>query len=330
MIWRHAVREPIRYGFAVGRVRVLESRMLSSGTYERLLDAADFAEQKRVLSDSVYGRFLEDAETTDDVERALDAALDELYAFLESANLPRPVLRFFRVRYDYPNLAGRLKAELLGVPAEELYVDLGSVPVEVITGPPAQLPPFLKSLYRTLSAEGAEVTEEDITAATDRALYADLSASAEASKSPFLAGLAALMADLANVKAILRARMKGLRQPDVARLLIEGGAVPVDDLLALYSQPIDGLTEALARLPLFAGVSAEQLADTANLDVLADDLVVRYLRRARRIATGPEPVIGYVMARQAEVIMLRTLLIGRLSGVPSDVLRRRLRQRYEE
>jgi vacuolar-type H+-ATPase subunit C/Vma6 len=45
-------------------------------------------------------------------------------------------------------------------------------------------------------------------------------------------------------------------------------------------------------------------------------------------AAGSEPVIGYVMARQAEVTMVRTLLIGRMSGVPSEVLRRRLRVRY--
>ena len=35
------------------------------------------------------------------------------------------------------------------------------------------------------------------------------------------------------------------------------------------------------------------------------------------------------LTRQAEVMMVRTLLIGRLSGVPEDVLRRRLRERYE-
>ncbi len=329
MFYRKSVSEPIRYGYAVGRVRVLEGRMLSGGTYERLLDAPTFTEQKRVLSDSPYGRFLEEAETVEGIERGLDRALDELYGFLVTANLPLPVIRFFRVRYDYANLEARLKAELLGVPVDDLLVGLGTVPVEVIKGPPAQLPAFLRSIHTALAAEEHVVTEEQITAAVDLALFEDLRASASSSKSRFLAGLAALMIDLANVKALLRARSKSWRAPDAEALLLAGGTMPASELMKLYPAPVAEIAEALVKRGPLKGVSAERISQLGDFDVLADDLVVRYLKRARMVAAGPEPVIGYVMARQAEVMMLRTLLIGRLSGVPTEVLRRRLRERYE-
>ncbi len=329
MLFRKSVTEPIRYGYAVGRVRVLEGRMLSGGTYERLLDAPSFTEQRRVLSDSPYGRFLEDVETVEFIERGLDRALDELYGFLVTANLPLPVIRFFRVRYDYANLEARLKAELLGAPVDDLLVGLGTIPVEVMRGPAAQLPKFVRDIYMALADEGSEVSEEQITTTVDRALFADLSESAKDSKSRFLAGLAALMVDLANLKALLRARTKNWRAPDAAALLLEGGNVSGAELMKLYSCPVPEIAEALAKRGPLKGVPAERIVDLGNYDVLADDLVVRYLKRARMVAAGPEPVIGYVMARQAEVMMLRMLLIGRLSGVPTEVLRRRLRERYE-
>ncbi|MCE5190546.1 MAG: V-type ATPase subunit, partial [Actinomycetia bacterium] len=91
---RRAVRDSVRYGFAIGKVRVLETRIFGAGTYERLVDAPTFAEQKRVLSDTVYGRYLEGATNADDVEVGLEAALDDFYRFLDESSLPEPVVRF--------------------------------------------------------------------------------------------------------------------------------------------------------------------------------------------------------------------------------------------
>ena len=90
------IRDDIRYGYAVGRVRVLEGKLLSRGTFERLLDAADLREQKRVLAETHVGRYLESAETAADVERALEASLADLYdEFLARADLPASVVTYF-------------------------------------------------------------------------------------------------------------------------------------------------------------------------------------------------------------------------------------------
>jgi len=327
--FRQAVTEPIRYGYAVGRVRALEGRMLTSATYERLLDAPTFGEQMRVLSDTVYGKVLEGAQVADDVERAFDRALDELYDFLVTANLPDPVVRFFRVPYDYANLKARLKAEVLGQQAGDLLVDLGTVRAEVFTGPPALFPRRFRELYEHLTDERSPADEDAISLAVDRALFAELTRHAAASRSRFLEGLAALQVDLANGRSLLRARERGRSAAEARGLLFDGGRLAVSRLMRAYSLPLPELAAALTAEPgPFKGLDPDEIADIARYDVLADDIQVRYLRHARMVAAGPEPVIGYVMARQAEVMMVRTLLIGKLAGVPEDVLRRRLRRRY--
>jgi V/A-type H+-transporting ATPase subunit C len=88
------IADPKRYGFAVGRVRVLETRLLGRSTFERLLDAHSFREQLRILSETPYGVYLEGVTTAEGVEAALDGSLRDLYNdFLEQANLPEDIVR---------------------------------------------------------------------------------------------------------------------------------------------------------------------------------------------------------------------------------------------
>ena len=125
-----------KYGFAVGRVMVLRTRLLSRAAYERLLDAPTFAEQRRVLSETHYGRFIEGVTNASEVERAVDESLRDLYEeFLERAELPPAVVGYFRAPYDFAALRGALKARVLGARAHTPPVLLGRVPSESLRRP---------------------------------------------------------------------------------------------------------------------------------------------------------------------------------------------------
>lgn len=322
-----SIRDAQRYGFAVGKVRVLQTQVFGVGTYERLLDAPTFSEQMRVLSDTIYGRYLEDASSANDVEDGLERALDDFYRFLDDANLPDAVVRFFRVRYDYANLRAVLKARALHVSDEGMVVGLGTVPPEVVAGPVGGLPPFLAEVAEPLAPTGVESgpTAEAIDAAIERALFADLVRSAHKSKSSSLRTLAALTVDVANARSAVRAHRRGMPAGELAGLLYPGGALPVDDIEAAYALPFEEFIESLVAAPAFKRVSAAELAGEGGLDVVLDNLVARFVRSVRVVPFGPEPVIAYVMAREAEVVAVRTMLIGRLAGLDREALRRRLR-----
>ncbi len=323
------VHDAVFYGFAVGKVRVLETRIFGSGTYERLVDAPTFAEQKRILSDTVYGRYLEGATGADDVEVGLEAALDDFYRFLAEANLPEPVVRFFRVRYDYANLKAVLKARALDVPLDDMLVNLGIVPAEAFSGPVERLPGYLADVAATLLDEDGRMADLDaIDAAVEHAAFGDLVETARASKSKALKELARLMVDVANARAAIRARRKERPGVDLADGLFKGGALRVSAIEKAYALPFPEFVDAIASMPALHGVDAELLADPSGLDVVLDNLISRFLRHARAVQFGPEPVIAYVMAREAEVTAVRTLLIGRLAGLDRDALRSRLRELY--
>ncbi len=322
------IRDPLRYGFAVGRVRVLETRLLKRSHYERLLDAADFEEQRRVLSETPYGAYLEGVSTADDVERVLDRALaDLLRDFLRSANLPEVVVAFFRVGEDYDDLRGLLKAEALGLPPADLLGGSGSVGIDDLVA--GRLPASLAGALRVIRAQAT--TDEDelrielIDPAVDTELYRAIAELADASGNDYLREIARVSADLANVKVFVRMRVKELAVAYATRFLVEGGSIPHERFVALYRLSAEEAAQRLTATGVLRGVDPEALFDPARFDVVADRVVVRELRRARMVAVGPEPVVAYILMRRAEIATVRTLLIGRFAGVSRDVLRSRLR-----
>lgn len=327
----HPIRDPLRYGYAVGRVRVLESRMLGRSHFERLLDASDFAAQQRILSETVYGAVLEGAQTCEDVERALDVWLAELYDdFLETANLPEEIVNYFRVMYDYENIRGRLKAEVYGIPVADLVGPLGSISAEEFTAPTSELPPDLakaESRLRELllAEDGETLSADDIDCRVDDALQAELLRIADESSSRFLLLLARQTVDTGNVRAFVRARRSEAPHSEVARWFTPGGTIAPAELAALYRLPLAEAAERIALFPAFRGIDAEAIVDAQRFDTAMEGVAARRLHNARMVAIGPEPVLAYVMIRQAEVRAVRTLLIGKLSGVDTELLRTRIR-----
>lgn len=328
MKYTTAISDSLRYGFAVGRTRVLETRLLKRSHFERLLAASDFAEQRRILSETTYGGYLENAVDVEDVEAALNKVLRDLQVdFLGSANLPEPVVEFFGVKRDYDELRGLLKAEAFGIAPQELLSGAGSLCIEdlVCNRLPAPMAQAYERLRDAASNEEEELQADMIDHAVDAELYAQITELADRSKSDYIRELGRVMVDVANTKVFVRTRLAGLAANEAARHLLPGGSIPTERFIALYRLGAEEAAARLATLGPLRGLDSEALLDPGRFDVLADMVVARHLQRARMVAVGPEPVVAYILMRRAEVTVLRTLLAGKLAGVSRDVLRTRLR-----
>ena len=104
--------------------------------------------------------------------------------------------------------------------------------------------------------------------------------------------------------------------------------MPSAELVALIDEPLPELSAHLRRFPSLVHFPQVDLSDPAELDIATDAVFIGALRDGRRGPTGPEPVIAYVFAREVEASSLRVLLLGRLTGIPNDTLRARLRVSY--
>jgi len=323
-------RDSMRYGFAVGKIRVLETRVIDRAALERLLDAHTFAEQKRLLSETPYGRFLEGADTPEAVERALDEALQSWFGFLDEAELPAEVSNFFLVQYDYNNLRAAAKARLLSAPLTGLLTGHGSVPVELFSADLGKLPGGLGELARALSDtddEDARSTTEALLAvdnAVDAGMFAEMARLAAASRSRFLVDYTRLRIDLANVRTLVRGTIAGLHAARIAGSLMPGGSIELKALSALAGASSTDVVAALRARHELRALPDADLRDPDALDVAVESLALAAIERGRRGPIGPEPVIAYVLARQVEVSLLRVLLLGQLAGTEPETLRVRV------
>jgi V/A-type H+-transporting ATPase subunit C len=314
----------------VGRVRVLETRLLGRSTFERLLDAHSFREQLRILSETPYGGYLEGISTAEEVELALDLALRDLYDdFLEQANLPEDIVRYFRLMHDFENLRGRLKAEVLGISARPLLGELGSAPAEAFEGSESDLPPDMRVAEKNVRAraggEDGTLNADLIDPSVDAEMYSTLASVACDSKTEYLCEMAKLQIDLGNLKAFVRARVKNLPVQQAERLFVGGGTVNINTFVEGYRLPLEEIARQIVERPGMRDFEPEQVVDPATLDLIIDSAVEQQLAQARRVPVGPEPVLAYVASRKVEISMLRMLLVGKLAGVDADTLRARVR-----
>ncbi len=321
-----STRDDIRYGFAVGRVRVLQAKLLSRSVYERLIDAPDFAEQRRVLSETAFGRYLEHAETAEDVERALDSSLGDLYdEFLCEAGLPDAVMRFFRVQYDFRNLRIALKTRILGMPPGGMSA-LGTIEPSAFTGSGEALPDDMAALLTAWDEFEQAPPLSDVESAVDHALFEALAREAKRSRIPFLRQLTRLRIDLAVIRVLLRANKKHLGAGAVLDSLVEGGTPALRELAPDAARmDAEELAEAIVDTRAVPGLEMDDLTSLERYDLAAAALEAARMASARRAPSGAEPVLAYVLAREAEVVALRVALVGRLSGLDRDAVRERLR-----
>jgi V/A-type H+-transporting ATPase subunit C len=324
-------RDCLRYGFAVGKVRVLETRLLGRTTLERLVDAVDFAEQKRILSETPYGRFLDSATTPASVEEAVENALESAYGFLDEAGLPSAVIDFFRLRFDFANLKAAAKARALRMSTEGLIVAHGSVGAEAFDGPLDRLPEPLGAVAVAIERMQAEnpLALMALEALVDRAMFAALGEAADRAGGTFLHLVVRLLIDLANLKTLVRGRAAGVpvdRFKD--DLFIVGGNVEVRELVRMVRLPVAEMGTALERRFRLTGQPFTGGDETLDLDVVVDNALVAAVRRGRRPEPGAEDVIAYVLAREAEAQVLRVVLLGKMAGLDSAALHRRMRASF--
>jgi V/A-type H+-transporting ATPase subunit C len=150
---------------------------------------------------------------------------------------------------------------------------------------------------------------------------------------PFLKDYVRHLLDLRNLKLFMRARYMELPLEAVADRFLKGGFFAAEKLRDGYAgtnAEMGELLHATPYRPLWdrAVDTLEEDGTFADLERGGEDFMMGYLRRARQIVFGPEPVLAYVLARLKELEQIRLIAVGKLLQLPTDVLHRRICETY--
>lgn len=120
---------------AVGRIRVLEQRLLAEPELRQLAESGSLETALAALRDSLYGPHVERLQDSARFDHALEQALSEEYKMITGMSPEPEVIMVFRARYDFHNLKVVARSRLLGMPWEEQAVSrMGNIaPGAVVT-----------------------------------------------------------------------------------------------------------------------------------------------------------------------------------------------------
>ena len=318
--------------FLSAYIAAKETHMLTSALCDRMLDAASFSECAKLLEECGYPDVSE--MRAEQIDAVLAAHRDEVFEELSQLSPSSELVDVFRCRYDYHNAKALIKAE--GANVDGAYLLSGSGRVgktefcdayheENYGALPDKLGTAVEAARGVLArTENPQLADFEL----DRAYFEELTLLAGETGSDFLMGYVRTMIDSANLRSAVRTLRMGRGADFLRQALIPDGGVSAENVLqAATAEGLAALFENGELRP-----AAELVPDAVGgngltaFEKACDNCVSAYLAGASLKSFGEAPVIAYIAAVENEISAARMILTGRLSGVPAELIRERLRE----
>ena len=319
------------YIYAGTRAKAMEQNLLTENQLERLLTAKSVKETFAVLQDTFLAPYLSKHENTN-ITDALDKSIIDAKNILTSIAPNPTLLEILWIKYDFHNLKTIVKGKKAKLSNDEIL----SKCFEVSLIAPSHL---LKtyddnklSLFKynfkkaTEQAESADKVFE-IDATMNEYYFKAIEDIAKNTKEPFIKDFVALLIDLFNTKAALRAQ--SIDEVDPKRLYATGGTIPQTNLET--AQKILESVQCIGGKKRWVR-AIEEFENTGNYNILektADDYTVEFLRERSMNTCSLAPLFGYFQAKKNNAQIIGAILVAKRSGMNEKELRTILRRLYK-
>lgn len=355
-----SAKQNTKYAYAVGRIRALETRLLDGMAIGRLLEADDAQEVLKALSEGEYEAALSNISDAADFETALNIEQERIYSLVDQLSLDPELTGIFRARWDFHNLKALLKSSYLKAAdsaetsqqagaTDDVLVTSGLIPVDAIrftiepddeqSGSGLSLTGSNGSSYIMDALEDTREQYEEsqnpqmIDIVIDKHIQSFLYQRAADYPSPFLCGYFEAIADLTNIKSFVRVKMlnEGVRLLDA--VLLPYGSLDRQIYMGQFDETVENVAASLTGTR-YADVVAEGIRSwteehsLAVFEKLADNYLINYIKPAKYMVFGVEPLIGYLLAKEHEMKLIRIIVTGKLNDLPAENIRERLRDTY--
>lgn len=327
------------YVYASARIRAKEPKLLGNSQFDRMLDAPAAEDAYKVLTESEYGLGDGGQSGVFAFEALLADEMKKCYMLLMEIAPQPEVIRAFQRRHDYFNLKVLLKAEFSGQEVPPILMDSGTIEKDKIQRM------IRERDYSELTTQMQETVEEvrDVFSRTqdpqaidlllDRASYRQLASDLIEIDSPYLHRLAEIMIDITNIKMFVRARSLNKAWDFIKKLLLEHGSIPEKSYFENSENSMDAFVGDLkfsryGDVVLKGWELAKIKKSSSVLEKILDDFLMSFVREAKIVTMGVEPLIAYLFAKEAEIRNVRIIMTGRVNRLPVELIRERLREGY--
>ena len=218
-------------------------------------------------------------------------------------------------------------------------VDAGTVPIEtlksaVLTNNYISLPPFMKEAAGEIEGMvSVKVDPQKIDLKLDRAMFAYIASECKRLNNAFVSGYFERLIDLTNIRTLIRVKKIGEGVDLLKEAIIPFGSYSFSFYVKAFDEPFERLLESFgySKYDDVTNAGIQQFLKSASLSLfekLADDHLLRYIKANKHNPFGIEPIVGYLVAKENEVRLIRTIMVGKANNVTQDRIRERLRELY--
>jgi len=328
-----------RYAYAVGKIRAREVRLLDLPKLLSILEAENVEQALEGLSGTDYREGLALVKGEEDFDSHLSRQMESVYGLISELTQDPEITDLFILRNDFHNIKVAFKKKYGALAEEEYYLAPSIVNREQLvqavgTGNYGSVPPLLAGALQKI--EGIYSTEKNIQIidiTLDEIYFSHCLQVARQAKCEFLEKLFLIQIDLTNIRTFLRLKEMAKKRGYLERCLISGGVLEKEHFLKSFDGSAESFVDSLRFKDYYeilkSGIEHWKKSGSFSfLEKLFDDYLLNFVKKAKYISFGIEPLIGYLVAKEMEVKNLRTVIVGKFNGLSPEIIKERLREVY--
>jgi V/A-type H+-transporting ATPase subunit C len=139
--------------------------------------------------------------------------------------------------------------------------------------------------------------------------------------------------DLGNLKILCRAKYLGLTNERLDGLYQGDGFIDLKFFYESFELSYGDIGEKIQASPYYSSWirATDDLVEKDTFLILErefENFLMSFLRKAKYIVFGPEPVFAYAQAKMRELQLFRLLGVGKLNQIPVEMLKQRMSETY--
>ena len=332
----------------VARVRVLETKLLNGNEMERMLLAKNAQEAYEIFNELDYSTHIGDIKNIASFQEVINAGLKDVKDLLVKIVPHKWVFNILWFRYDFHNIKTLLKAKFSGKEfseIEEYLMPLGIIEISRLKAfifDSQDVSFNLKEEHEKAIIESIKEAEKVFAKTNDpQAIdfyldrrFCEISMDiAKESGHKFIIGLVKKYIDLKNIEAFMRLKIQDSDESLLEQVLMDSGTLKKHRFTGAFERDMNEFVEAMKHTDyaevIREGVRGlEEEKSFATLEKASYDHLTDFIQIAKRIAFGPEPIIGYFWAKKNNALIIRTIMVGKLNGFEPEEIQSKLRCLY--
>jgi len=323
----------------VVRTRVLEKRLLTKSTVERMIDADGIGEVFKILNETEYSSSMEGINRYEDYEKILSSQMEKVYDIMRDISVDQIVVDLLALKYDYHNLKVLFKENELKDDLSALYSNIGTFDIHTLkesfrTSGFSALPKAFQKAIEEVTMIYEETNDpQKIDIIFDRHYFNHLYNTAKDTKVDLFIDYVKDMIDFTNIKSAIRLSKQKKDIKFFKEIIIQNGNIDADTILISLNESVDMMIKRFKNSRIIKelknGLEAyKESGRLSDLEKHMDNYLMNMNKGSKNINFGPEPIFSYIYAKETEIKILRIIIVSKLNNISSESTRRRVRDLY--